>query len=653
MNQADLNSAASEVDVPRVAVKARIIIPVWGAKYVAHLDSACLPALLAPGNLPYLADHFECELVIVTESHLFDVVRSLDSVQKAQRWCSLRLTAMDDVLSHPSYYGYTITQALYRGFTDLGEAAKDVWCLFLNADFILADGSYRGLVARMQAGERCILSPSYCTIEEDVRPLLIERARLEGGVLAVPPREMAGLILDNRHFTIRAKTINWTMYKIDHVDQFYYVLDRDTLLGRQIPVAVVAFRPERVPKEPVAFWDYGVLTEICPTAPLCVLGDSDDFLMLELRGMRVMGDWLRLGRMDKDEIARDLSMWSTADQRRCGQHTLVLHRADLPANLAQGANALDEYYRDVESRLATDARDHQDHYIWTQQVQLHGQWLAERAKPKEHAAAAVRGDAFEEPRLPGHLLNLILALPRALFSRSAGAAYRALYDVLRVGYRALYGRAPEVRALNPQQLDLQPVVKHIRKHASGASRALVVCSMPGGVVAPHLSLWFKQVETAAAEDILGKQSFDILKSRGPYDLCFLELRRDELLKFRDLYRRLRVVVRTGGQIVVLYRTRGQESLHEQDLALIYGGMPDLDLPELEFRGGVIAYLIQRVWETGQAGVGAGSIAKLAQFTTLALLLGPLAAFANWRSTRRDPGRFVRPCTSLFLKVTVL
>ena len=33
-----------------VATKARIIIPVWGAKYVARLGSACLPALLAPGT---------------------------------------------------------------------------------------------------------------------------------------------------------------------------------------------------------------------------------------------------------------------------------------------------------------------------------------------------------------------------------------------------------------------------------------------------------------------------------------------------------------------------------------------------------------------------------------------------------------------------
>ena len=57
---------------------------------------------------------------------------------------------------------------------------------------------------------------------------------------------MAALILDNRHYTMRAKTINARMYRIDHVDQLYYQLDANTLLGRQIPIAVVAFRPERM-----------------------------------------------------------------------------------------------------------------------------------------------------------------------------------------------------------------------------------------------------------------------------------------------------------------------------------------------------------------------------------------------------------------------
>ncbi len=52
---------------------ARLIIPVWGEAYVDKVLSITLPAVLAPGNLPALSKMFEVELVIVTESRLFEL----------------------------------------------------------------------------------------------------------------------------------------------------------------------------------------------------------------------------------------------------------------------------------------------------------------------------------------------------------------------------------------------------------------------------------------------------------------------------------------------------------------------------------------------------------------------------------------------------
>jgi hypothetical protein len=625
-------------------LKARIIIPVWGSKYIERMASACLPALLAPGNLPHLAEHFDCELVVVTQSALFDAVRALPAVRRAQRWCGLRLVSMDDVLPHPSYYGLTITHSLYRGFTDLGEAAKDVWCLFLNADFILADGSYRALVARIQSGARCILSPSYCTVEENVWPLLNERVAASG-VLAMPPREMAGLILDNRHFTIRAKTINWQMYRIEHVDQFYYVHDRDTLLGRQIPIAVVAFRPERVPLEPVAFWDYGVLSEICPSADLCVLGDSDDFLMMELRTQGGMADWLKLGWLDPEEIASQLSQWSTHDQRRCGAYNLVLHRADLPADVGEGIAALDRYYREVEKRLVPEPRSYLNHYIWTQQADYHRAWLAARAG----GAAARAAPAAGKPSFGG----LIGTLLKDLVGRSgASAVYRSLFDVLRTGYRALYGRLPETRALHPYRSDLSRVVTHLKGSARTAQRALVICSMPGNLVARHLNEWFAEVVSAAPDDILQHKD-DALEARAPFDVCFLELNHDEFLRFAEMHRRLRALVRFKGEVIVFYRTRGFDKVSQRDFTLIQRALPGSDLPALEFRGGWLPFLVRAAWDHLHTGLQVGSVRSMLGFAAAALALGPLALLANWLSLRRTPGRFVYPCTSLVLRVTVI
>ena len=141
---------------------ARLIIPLWGWVYAEKLTSMTLPALLAPGNLPALCALFEVEVVIVTETKLFDLIRNSRAFQQVATLCSTKLMPIDDLMSNlPGDYGVVLTKALYRGFLDLGARVTDTFLLFLNADFIIADGSYRRLGELMLAGHRVIHAPSF------------------------------------------------------------------------------------------------------------------------------------------------------------------------------------------------------------------------------------------------------------------------------------------------------------------------------------------------------------------------------------------------------------------------------------------------------------------------------------------------------------
>lgn len=651
---------------PGTRRRARLIIPVWGEKYVERLDIACLPAVLAPGNMPYLSTVFDCELAIVTQQSLFEKVRSLPSVQALTRYCRLVLIAMDDVLSHPSYYGFTITQSLHRGFAQLGEAAKETWCLFLNADFILADGCYRSMAQHMLAGERLIMAPSYCAIEEDVRPAL-EAAKPADGppVLAMEKRVMADLILRHRHFSIRSKIINWRMYRIDRVDQFYYMVDNDTMLGRQLPIAIVAFRPENVPPKPVTFWDYGVVSEICPTSRLCVLGDSDEFTMLELRTRNTMSDQLQLGWMDPGEIARDLSIWTTKDQRDCGEHDLVLHRGDLPAALPAGRTALETYYRDIMRRVVPEPRDHRNHYIWTGQVQLHADWLRSRAEAARPAAAdpapapeALRpldAGTASPVDIRQAARQLVLALILLPFTRRGVAVVRRqFHDLARMVYRRVFGRLPEVGPLHPLAADLRPVVALLAALPGERAKALSVSSIPFAVVAPHLSRWFQRVTMAGVEDLSRERTLQALAAAGPFDLCFLELSREEFAGFGRLHAVLRGLVRKGGHLVVLYRTRGVEHVSARDFQLIANGLPECDLAELRFAGSPQGHRLQRRWDQELARVQSGRALGMLRFGLWAMVVAmPLALRAARAERFRPPQDFPEPVTSLLLDVTVI
>lgn len=626
---------------------ARIIVPVWGAQYLERLNSACMPALLAPGNLPHLARHYACELVIVTESSLFEAVGNLPSIGLAGRYAQLRLVALDDVLSHPRYYGLTLTHAFYRGLGAFGAEETPAWYLFLNADFILADGSYVALADRMSQGERCILAPSYCAIEEEVKPALDSALSQGGGILAIAPRQMANLILEHRHFTIWAKTINRRMYHIDRVDQFYYFHDRDTLLGRQLPIAIVAMRPERTPLAPVTFWDYGAISEFCPTTSPCVLGDSDDFLMLELRRGEALCGELRLGWMDEEVIARDLSLWTTKDQRACGEHTLVLHREDLPPDYEQGVEALGAYFRSVMRRVAPIPRDHKSHYIWTGVEALHDEWLhsqgrgiGQNVRTVREVALPCHSDSGAEPGWSGGLTRRALAHVR-----------QGIFDALRKAYLALYGRPPDLGYLHPHYADVGPVVSALESIAGDRPKILGIASSSSAMIIPFLDQW-GAARVISVEDIEDKFAGHELDADGQFEFCLAELSSKELLRFGTMYNRLRPRMKVGAKVLAHCRLTEGEPISQRSFDLIANGLPNCDIGDLEWRGNWFTVWIQRYWEAQRRKVSISnlgvSIWRGIICFVLSLLAFPLTLLSN-----RRLGTYRRSCTSVLLRLTVI
>src|SRR5262249_29155495 len=101
----------------------------------------------------------------------------------------------------------------------------------------------------------------------------------------------------------------------------------------------------------------------------CVLDDSDDFLMAELRTEGTFRELLQLGWPTIGEIAADLSSFTTQDHRDYGQYTLTLHSGDLPADIDQHNQSLAEFADRVYPRL-TPPISYRDHPFWKPQFPL-------------------------------------------------------------------------------------------------------------------------------------------------------------------------------------------------------------------------------------------------------------------------------------------
>lgn len=348
---------------PWTGQKVRLVTFAWGKPYIDRLLQQALAAALAPGNLPMLAKHFDCTVVVVTEESLFDYVINHPIGKKIQSFCPLKLVSLDDLIAEPWQYGITLAYALYRGFSDLGEEMTDTFILFLNADFILADGSYERLIPYMLAGHRVLLSPSYCTNEEDVYPLLVANAAVNDDAISIPPREMASIIIAHRHNTIIGKTLNQVDFHFKYSDQFYWMKDESTLLGFQMPIALVAIRPEIALNDLTCFWDWGVVYDFCPSKKMTVLGDSDDFLILELREKLTHIDKLVSGPGSPRIKARNMEGYITQYQYDNAKFPLLLHAEDLPSGIDIARESL-EVARDKILSYVSNKPHHSLHPQW-------------------------------------------------------------------------------------------------------------------------------------------------------------------------------------------------------------------------------------------------------------------------------------------------
>jgi hypothetical protein len=342
----------------------RIVVYAWGQSYVDRLLNYAVASLLAPGNLPALVDGFDCTLVVVTEEKLFAYVTSHPLIERARSLCAVRLISLDDAIGEPWQYGMSVAYALFRGFADLGPAMTETYMLFLNADFALADGCYKRLIPYLKRGDRVILSPSYCVVEEEVEPLL-RRIRDDGnGVLAIPPRQLARMIIDHRHNTVRAKTISQHSIHFEYMDQAYWQVDQDTIIGHQMPICMVAMRPERALADINTFWDWGVVYDFCPSQNVTVIGDSDEFLILELRSEHAHLDLMRAGPTTALAAASRMTGYITQYQLDNARFPLTLHAESLRPGIDEGRVSLHAFFAEVIGQLLGRVLDHRNHPQW-------------------------------------------------------------------------------------------------------------------------------------------------------------------------------------------------------------------------------------------------------------------------------------------------
>jgi hypothetical protein len=592
---------------------ARLIIPVWGERYADKVLSTTLPAVLAPGNLPELCRTFAVELVIVTESRLFDLFRRAPSFVAVGRICAARLVPLDDVLTDlATDYGITLTHALFRGFADLGARMTETYLLFLNSDFIVCDGGLGYLGRLMQEGKRVIHAPSFRVVAEDVLPQLEGLVDPTSCTLRLEPRRMVKLALAHKHPTVKARTVNQQLCHQSWMDQFYWYVDEDTLIGYQSPVALVAIKPERVVADPVLVWDFGFIPEAAPQAPRYFIGDSDQFFMIEPQSRATGREMIRIGWTSYAQVARDLSLWLTKEQRESGKQLLKFHAADLPNDIDTVIDEARAYMAEIDRRLSATPAPHVDH-------PLIGRWFRETTARRRTVAT------------PG---------PRR------EAAAKPLLDALQTIYRNTFGSPPRVSRFHPLWADMSPIAQAVTAWgAAGEQNILWISSTPSLL---HSRLGGKRVDPAK---VFSPDFGEAIERAAPYDACICDLALRELPKIDRLYANVRPLVKDGGHILVYVAKRGKvfEGAH---LVLQDVAFPSVDVSQLHFWGDAATWFLAMPYLRASRSLQSLPVLRALIVSVTLLLLAPIVRLANARTARRNSTIFRSTWTSLTVQFTV-
>ena len=357
---------------PRV----RMITPIWGTTYIDRWLGFAFASLRAQGNIPYMNEHLDLELAILTKSADADYMQSSSRFKEIMSGIKVRFVLMDELFPRNGNtpYGVPLTLAYAKGILDLGSSAIGTYVMLMNGDCVLASGSFKSIVRRIQEGYTIITAQSIRAKDGPARNRLLDFVNKNDGVLSVGARELMRLVNQHLHSTMTVSIINEpSIVDTTYYQRIFWRLSDDCLAMRAFMLHPLCFRIERISEKVVCPVDYGFLAEFCPNGKFCALSDSDQSLFIELQHPSSELYLLRVAPKDKTpqerwsrlehEIAERASTWTTTEHRRSATQTIFYHERDLPSDVHQRVAPFENFV----DRVLTSMRppvSHVGHFQW-------------------------------------------------------------------------------------------------------------------------------------------------------------------------------------------------------------------------------------------------------------------------------------------------
>jgi hypothetical protein len=356
-------AASENLEVRGAPTAARVLIPVWGYEFVRKFLDRGLPTLLAPGNLPAIAAVLPTEFSFLTSEHDKTHIREHPAYGRLATVCAVRFQEIDDLVMEGNH-STTLTLAYAREIKRSGRSALDTCFFFLVSDYLMADGSLAAVLARMQAGASAVQVGNFQAVEDEGGEWLDRHLAAGAGAVALPARELMRWALSCTHPATIANTVNNSVCHNKHTNRLFWQVDDNTLIGRFYLMHMICIRPELTDFVIGASCDYSFVPEMCLSGNVVTIGDSDEYLAIEVQPRDHEAGFITSGPARPRDVAISLSEWTTARHRLNVHDTIVYHADELPASLSSVMDEATRFISKVSKELSPTPQPHRDHPYW-------------------------------------------------------------------------------------------------------------------------------------------------------------------------------------------------------------------------------------------------------------------------------------------------
>ncbi len=441
---------------PPEAVK--LLLPVWGYRYVNQWLDFSLPTLLATGNIPALAKELPCEFVLMTRAEDLGRIEQHPVWARLSDICPAHVHLIDHLIVERNHH-VTITRAFAEAVRSSGQAIRDTCFLFLVSDCLFANGSLMHVLSQLLSGANGVVSGHIQVLRDNFKVSLKTYLHPSSPELELSPRELMRLALADIHPAASSSMVNQEGTCNRNANRFFWKVDADTIIGRFYLMHMIGIRPETENFFVGASCDYSFIPEMCPSGNVAVITDSDDYAAVEMQPRDPELSDHDGTRLTPKELARCLSEWTTVQHRENARHTLVFHAADIPETVSKLTTEADVFIGGIDCHLSRKPQPHRNHPSWIVATAV-------------HRASAGSYTPLEEPREP-------------IVGRGLTASFLEALWHLRL---TAFGRPPNVRPWHPRWPDFWLPLSTIRSLLIPSSKLVVISNQPA-----TFGRWLEQV----------------------------------------------------------------------------------------------------------------------------------------------------------------